>query len=60
MVACCQRDTRELYLICVDDNVVSEESVWMPSNDDLPAGFLPYEREHIRWHARRNRRPRPA
>jgi hypothetical protein len=42
-IAACRRDTRELYLIRVANNMVSEETLHSPT-DGLPGtGALPYE-----------------
>jgi hypothetical protein len=43
VIACSPRDTHELYLIRVTDNVVREEPLWLPTPELAPAGLLPYE-----------------
>ncbi|MPZ96787.1 MAG: hypothetical protein GEU96_18235 [Propionibacteriales bacterium] len=61
IIAACRRDTKELYLICVDDNDVTEE-VLRPADDryvDYPP--LAYEAYADAENARRpRRRPKPA
>lgn len=57
IVAGCRRDTRELYLIRVEQNVVSEQSRLGPDSELRGAGPLPYELA-IDATAARRRRPR--
>ena len=59
IVAACRRDNKELYLICVDDNEVSEEILVPPDPRYVDWPPLPYEDEIDRWEQRRARRRRP-
>lgn len=43
IIAACRRDTRELYLIRVANNIVREETLYSPTDRSLGAGMLPYE-----------------
>ena len=55
IIAACRRDTRELYLIRVANNVVREETLCSPADGLLAAGPLPYETAIDESRARRRR-----
>lgn len=57
IIAACRRDTRELYLIHVEDNLVLEEPLWSPSTDIGPFPPLPYEEALDEARGARRRRP---
>jgi hypothetical protein len=56
LIAACRRDTRELYLIVVQDNIVREQSLHAPDDRFINADSLPYEIAIDEWTARRRRR----
>ena len=56
IVAACRRDTRQLYLIHVEDNAVFEEPIIGSDLRRIGLGPLPYENERDRWAA--SRRPK--
>jgi hypothetical protein len=59
IIAACRRDTRELYLIEVERNVVRERTLHAPDARFFDAGPLPYEIANDELETRR-RRPRRA
>jgi hypothetical protein len=59
IIAACRRDTRELYLIHVENNEVSEEPLYPADLRFADAGPLPYETGMDQRHGER-RRPREA
>ncbi|MDT4923371.1 MAG: hypothetical protein QOG01_1084 [Pseudonocardiales bacterium] len=62
IVACCRRDTRELYLIRVEQNAVREEVLWPADPRAADYGVLPYEAAFDQWNegSRRRMQRRPS
>jgi hypothetical protein len=58
VIAACRRDTRRLYLIRVDNNIVSEETLWAPAIDYDEFPLLAYEK--VKDDSRRRRRRRSS
>jgi hypothetical protein len=56
IIAACRRDSRKLYLIRVDDNVVSNEILWEPAIDPDTFPLLAYEKAIDEARQRRRRR----
>jgi hypothetical protein len=59
LVAACRRDNKELYLIRVEDNVVTEQILRPGDRDFVDLAPLAYESEIDRWR-QRPPRPRPS
>ena len=56
VIAACRRDSRRLYLIRVENNIVSEETLWAPEIDYDYFPLLAYEKARDESRRRRRRR----